>query len=152
MYRVIVRTFPKNEKHSLIPWRLRFGCSVLPWRREMPQTAKCLSKSRGTGFDAPLSFLSTSRRCSRSRWPGLLPTDAAPQANRSWALVRFFCPPNCCRDFCCPNSGTHENNSLWRPAALATSLKSLQKHRELSDFEICVQCSTMFPGICGFMN
>ena len=80
-----------NAKPSLIPWGLRapiwkinFCSSVLqlselPGSKERPQTAiRCLEllgrlKCLATGLDASVSFLSTSRRCSRNRSPCRLP-------------------------------------------------------------------------------
>ena len=52
--------------------------SVLPCCRERPRTIMCLSelsdrlKCRVSGFDAPLSFLSTSRKCLQKQSPSLL--------------------------------------------------------------------------------
>ena len=65
-------------------WKMNFcsrflRLSVLPWCREKPQIVTCWLewlgrlKCRATGLDASLSFLSTSRRCSRKRSPRLLP-------------------------------------------------------------------------------
>ena len=80
-----------NEKRSLIPWGLRvpiwkinFCSSVLrlselPRCKERPQTAICCFEWLGrlkrlvTGLDASLSFLFTSRKCSRNRSPSRLP-------------------------------------------------------------------------------
>ena len=65
-------------------WKINFCSSVLrlselPRCKERPQTAICCFewlgrlKCRATGLGVSLSFLSTSRRCSRNRSPGRLP-------------------------------------------------------------------------------
>ena len=54
--------------------------SMLPWCRERPEIVMCWLewleklKCRTTGLDVSLSFLSTSRKCSRKQFPSLLPT------------------------------------------------------------------------------
>ena len=80
-----------NEKRSLIPlglrvliWKINFCSRVLPLSkltrcRERPRTVICCLgwfgrlKCLATGLDASLSFLSTSRRCSRNRSRNRLP-------------------------------------------------------------------------------
>ena len=64
-------------------WKTNFCSSVLrlsdlPRCKERPQTAICCLERLGrlkclaTGLDASLSFLSTSRRCSRNRSPSVV--------------------------------------------------------------------------------
>ena len=70
--------------------------SKIPLGRERPQTAICCLEWLGrwkclaTGLDASLSFLSTSRRCSRNRSPSRLPVSPKNFIDDNSALHVLF--------------------------------------------------------------